>query len=948
VVFKVKRQWRSGRRLAWLAGAWAVLAWCGAVAADPPPLALPELPNVPPVVAPTTPPASATAAPVTATLGNPFATANSARESPPIQLVGGPPTLPTLPPPKEITPVPGLGPPTPVMPGVLGGGTGDKAYTIRPRSLFQELEIRNFALSSGETAVVVRPGVILTITNADGHGGIVDIEAEQLVFWTQGTPQQVLENLQTSKDQKNRSLEFYLAGNVEIRTQSAKETRILRADDVYYDVNRHVAIANNAELEMRDPKLLAPIHMKSDRVLQLNADLFEAAKGVFNGSSLPSDPEVSLTATKVRLEMRQVVKRNIFGFEVIDRKTGQPIVETEKIVTGYNLFLWYESVPVFYWPILWGNAEDPLGPLRNVSIGYNRIFGFEIFTSWDMYSLIGTTPLPGTHWRLHADGFTDRGPALGTDFTAEGKDLFGIPNRYTAWVKAYGIYDTSPDIIGGGRGQEILVFPGISEPVTHPDWRGRFTGRVNIQDLPGWFTLQSQVSVISDHNFLEQYFAHEYQNEPDQNTYLYAKQQHDNWAWTFLVEPRIRDWVTETEALPRVDGYLLGAKIFDLVTYEAKASAGYYQLRTTNQPDFAYLATDKDVDTGRFDLFQEVDIPFRTGPVNWVPYGVLDLTYYTQDLAGNDQGRVYGAGGVRTSMPLSHLYSDVSSELFNLDTIYHKIMLHGNFYTAWSNVRYSQLPQLDQFNDNASDQAIRDMFPQNLSNNPAIAQNMLTTRIFDPQMYALRRLVLDNIDTRDDMEVLQLGIDQRWQTKRGFPGNEHIIDWMTLNLSASLFPRPDRDNFGAAAAFLEYDWTWNIGDRTSLVSTGWIDPISNGPRVFSIGANFNRPDNTNFFLSYRQIDPLNSRAVIGAFTYTLSQKYSVTASASFDFGIQQQVTSLVLTRTGKDLRVSFGISYNSILNTFGFVFDVVPTLMPQPIRGPAVPGQFMSASGGGI
>ncbi len=167
---------------------------------------------------------------------------------------------------------------------------------------------------------------------------------------------------------------------------------------------------------------------------------------------------------------------------------------------------------------------------------------------------------------------------------------------------------------------------------------------------------------------------------------------------------------------------------------------------------------------------------------------------------------------------------------------------------------------------------------------------------------------------------------------------QHIVDWMTLDLSATYFPRADRDNFGENFAFLQYDYTWNVGDRTTLVSTGWVDPIENGPRVFTIGGFLNRPDRTSFYLGYRDIFPLQSRAVSAAATYVFSPKYAMTASSTYDFGTGQALSnSLVFTRMGSDLQVSVGINYNAITNNFGFVFEVYPNLVPEAHRTYGLP-----------
>jgi hypothetical protein len=162
---------------------------------------------------------------------------------------------------------------------------------------------------------------------------------------------------------------------------------------------------------------------------------------------------------------------------------------------------------------------------------------------------------------------------------------------------------------------------------------------------------------------------------------------------------------------------------------------------------------------------------------------------------------------------------------------------------------------------------------------------------------------------------------------------------MTLDLAGTFFTNVDRDKMGEDFSYFEYDWSWNIGDRTSLVSSGWFDPHTNGPRVFSIGANLNRPDRTNFYIGYRQIDILNSQAVTGSVTYIFSPKYAMTASSTFDFGTNIQTSSVVLTRMGSDLMLSVGFTHNSLLNTVGVTFEILPNVASLAVhRAPGAPG----------
>ncbi len=855
----------------------------------------------------------------------PAETPTPATTSPAPAPVTAGPALPVIP--------PGGPPPTPVPNTTANPLAGPRdgpprVLSIAPRT-GAPFQTQSFPLPTGEQAVVVTGGVILTVRNV-ASVGLVDIEADRLVFWTRGNANDMLQNLK-GEGQTSRELEFFLAGNVEIRQQSRQSVRTLRAEQIYYDVSRNVAVAVSADLEVRQPGVPDPIHLKADELYQLSPTLFRGVRAEVFASRLPSDPGLKVFVQEATLEEKRLPKKTLFGRQLVDPKTGQPETYPESLFHGTNIFVKVEDVPVFWFPFLQGDARDPLGPLESIRFNNDRIFGTQIYTTFNVYDLLGLDPRPGTRWRADVDYLSRRGPALGTEYNYAGKDLLSIPSQYAGLVKAYGIDDTGKDILGGGRG----------EFDHHPEWRGRFLWRQNWWDLPGDFTLQFQASVLSDKNFLEQYYKYEFDSDINQETFVYLKQQRDNWAWTVLAEPRIRNWVTETEWLPRADGYLIGESFFNLFTYDVHASAGYAQLMPTTVPPPPVTITDQRVNTGRFDLWQELSLPFTLGPLRLVPYLAGDLTYYTEDLTGNDRGRVYGAAGIRGSIPFTRLYPDVCCDLLNLNGINHKIVLSANFYAADSDTPYERLPQLDRLDDDATDQARRDITPRQPFLHPGGLGLFLLDQTIDPhglynlQFYSIRRLVDDRIDTLDSVEVLQVDLRQRWQTKRGYPGMQHIVDWMTLDLSGSYFPHTNRDNFGEDLAFLEYDWTWNIGDRTALVSSGWFDPIDNGARVWNVGAFLNRPDRTNFFLGYRQIDPIGSKAVSGAVTYIFSPKYAMTAASTYDFGINQAGSlsnSLVLTRMGSDLQVSLGVTYNAILNNFGVTFEIIPNLAAQSRR----------------
>jgi hypothetical protein len=192
----------------------------------------------------------------------------------------------------------------------------------------------------------------------------------------------------------------------------------------------------------------------------------------------------------------------------------------------------------------------------------------------------------------------------------------------------------------------------------------------------------------------------------------------------------------------------------------------------------------------------------------------------------------------------------------------------------------------------------------------------------------------DRVDTLGDINVLQTELRQRFQTKRGYPGLEHTVDLVSLDLSGSYFPDATRDNFGKPFGFLEYNGMWNIGDRTSITSAGWFDPFQFGARYWNVGMYLDRPDRTSYYIGYRQTDPLNSKAVTGSIQYQLSKRYYTGVGFSYDFGIQTALTnSLTLTRTGTDVTFTLGFTYNALVNNFGVTFLLMPNFVSNLAAG---------------
>lgn len=878
--------------------------------------------------------------------GSPRAPDGSVPPSGPMPVPPGTPPVP--PPSRPIPPPPGK--PIRSAPN----------FIVVPRQGGSSVPGKTFKNPNGETGYIITGGVILQVRNAEKMGTI-DMEADRIVIWTHGDSDLLAENIQRSSGHSSNDLEVYLSGHVILRqaplVNPKASERTISADEVYYDVSRNVAIAINGRIQLRQILMNDPLVATAKEIRQTSINTFELVNSETFSSRLPSDPGLKIYLQDGVIEDNTIPLRNLFGMPVIDRTTGQPVMMRETLLTGNNTFFQLEKIPFFWLPYVSTTAQEPLGPVQNFTWGFNRIYGMQLGVSLNLYQLLGMQPRPNTRFLLNLDELSYRGPGAGILYNTSANDLFGIPAKYTDTIRAFGMYDRGYDVLGGIRPMNNF----------RPDaLRGWWLQRIDSEEMPRGFSLMGQLSPVSDRNFIEQYYKRPWDLDPNFDTFLYVKEQQNNWAWTVMGRPRLRPWVTMTQDLPRADGWLMGQSFFNLITYTTHVNAEYDILSLSSDSLPQVSVTDQNDATFRGAWMQEAEIPFSLGPIRLAPYGMWNLAGYSRDLAGNPVGRSWEAAGLRASIPFTHLYRNVTNELLNVNGLNHKIFFNLDYVDAFSNISYTDLPQLDRLNNDATNQALRDIRnyqgitpffvqpggfiggfnPQGVYNNHGLS--LVNSPYFNtPQTMAIRRLLFyRDIDTLNAIDQARFQINQRLQTRRGFPGNQHIVDWMILDLYASYFPQPSRDNFGHHWAFLQYNYLWNVGDRTAFTSTGWTDPFPGGVRVLTFGGYYNRPDRTNFYLGFRLIDPLQVRAGTLAMTYIFSPKYAATLSTTYDFGTNESFgNSLMFTRMGSDLQVSLGVSYNALQNNFNVLFNIVPNLLPVGKMGPMGAGGAGAAGG---
>ena len=261
----------------------------------------------------------------------------------------------------------------------------------------------------------------------------------------------------------------------------------------------------------------------------------------------------------------------------------------------------------------------------------------------------------------------------------------------------------------------------------------------------------------------------------------------------------------------------------------------------------------------------------------------------------------------------------VCSDLFNVHGIAHKINFEAEFAYAQSNVNMENLPLYDPLDDD-SVEAFRRRYLTTTFGIPSLSPTPFGTpwpgtAKFDERLYALRTGLQDwvtspSTEIAGDLETLRLSVDQRWQTKRGPADDRHIIDWMSLDTDVTIFPDPGRDDFGQTVGLLDYNYTWHVGDRLTVVSDGIFDFFSQGQKIATVGAFLTRPPRGSLYMGFRVLEgPIDSKLLTFSYSYWMSPKWLSSFGTTIDLANQGNLgENFTITRVGESFLISAGFN----------------------------------------
>ena len=715
--------------------------------------------------------------------------------------------------------------------------------------------------------------------------------------------------------------EIYLEGNIVF----AQGSRVIYADQMYYDVNTNRGTIFNADMLTPAGQYNGLVRLKADVIQQVNENNLQAYGSAFTSSRLGL-PRYWLQSEAIGITRNQTQAYDPnTGQPLFNPQTGQPELEEQYFAEAQSNAVYLGGIPTFYWPRFRTNLSDPSPYLTRFRIGNDRAFGTRIETAWNLYQLLGVRNAPeNATWIGRLDWLSDRGVGFGSELDYQFRDgLFGIPGNVNGFYRSWFINDDGLDTLGRDRG----------DLVPEESLRGRILGRHRHQFAPG-FSLRAELGYISDRNFLEQFYEQEWDNDKDFDTGIWLERNIGVQSFNLTANFQLNDFHTQTSWLPRFDHFTLGQRL-GRFTWNTHSHAGYARFRVADPPiaaveqaTFDPLAWEQnDADGIRAGTRQEISLPIQTARGKIVPYVLGDVTYWQEDINGDDLLRGFVQTGIRASNSIWKIDPTIQSTLWNVNGLAHKVTFDADLYFADSSQDLDQLPLYDALDDDAQE-SFRRRFAFDTF---GILPGEDVPLQFDERFFALRSGLQRNVtspsaEIADDQVAVRLGARQRWQTKRGLPGDERIIDWITLDSEVTYFADPNEDNFGQGFGQFNYDFRWHLGDRFSIVSDGYFDFFGDGLRTASIGGVITRPDVGNLRLGFRSIEgPISSNIVSANATYRLSDKWGLTANTAFDFGDSGRLGQAInFIYIGESFLWRLGFNADFSRDNVGFQFGFEP------------------------
>jgi hypothetical protein len=709
---------------------------------------------------------------------------------------------------------------------------------------------------------------------------LLELQAQSaVVFYAQ---QHLIQASQEERD--NAIAGVYLEGDVTCQIGYHKIT----TERLYYDFQHQSALILNGSLKSLFPDQNYVIHIRAEKIRQMGLNHFEVENLKISTDEF-HQPHVWAGAKRA---------------EIVTDDPNYPLYDLSNVT--FNL----GNLPVFGLPKISGNAVAPESPISSMHLSSSREHGQSLETDWPIRKIFGLPESQGVKSVLHLDGYSKRGPAIGLESEYSLSDAFGN-------FHGYYINDNGEDRLSRFDTRRKV------EPERKQRGRVRWQHR---QYFPDGWQVTSEVSYLSDRDYLESWEKREFDTKKEQETLLYLKKQQENWAFDFLSKWRLNDHQATQTQLPGGGFHLAGQDLFETLTYyqDTQLSRVRELASESDVPGFdghyepSTLPSLVDEQGFTFGVSRhELVLPIHTGTWNFSPTAIGTGVYDDSGVDGSvENSAFHGALGLRASTRFWHIDNSVKSRLWNLDRLRHIVI--PEFSGFWVD---SDLP--DSQSQNVFDMALR--------------QRWQTQRALEGKKHTVDFLRIDSSVTLVNNDVDDASLPNRFHFSSPEP-----------QFSLASISNPDLVNLGLArreqinqnvSDHANLSGSWLISDSTAI--TGKVQynlhddilkqadvmlAVQRNKRVgFFLGNRFLREGNVKENDAKDAFDPIDSHFISGGTTYKLNRKYTLALAHQFD--IEQGNTSstqAVLIRKSPRWYSAFSVDYDANRDDFSISFSFWP------------------------
>ena len=329
---------------------------------------------------------------------------------------------------------------------------GMRRVSVFPRSnVPMQADCHEIDPTSNRWMAVISSGVNVIIDNLNvpGRGpiGKIDLVADRLVIWTSGPTRLAGPYI----GRREKTVGIVHGGEHRLPRGGADDLCrpdvLRRAEPRGHGVECRCAHAAAGRLGAYQGKL----RLHADVLQQTAADRY-FAQNAFLTSSRMGTPGYRLQAGDIYFQdLSEPVIDPMTGQPMVD-PSGQPVVKSERLATASNDLVFIGPVPVFYWPVLATDLNDPSYYIRNAQLNQDNIYGTQVRTHWNGYELLGIRNKPiGTDFDIALDYLSQRGFGYGGTFSYDREGMFGIPGHVAGLADFYAIQDRGTDNLGQDR-----------------------------------------------------------------------------------------------------------------------------------------------------------------------------------------------------------------------------------------------------------------------------------------------------------------------------------------------------------------------------------------------------------------------------------------------------------------------------------------------------------------